>query len=150
MILYHIKYFLHEIVMLWSLLLSEYHSTSDPGIKIPDDDWKTEIIHSICEQYYLRFKTRRGSRKNQRIDYRPASDFSRFWRSHLKPLKKYKVWEAMFPNRYSASSAIALDEAILLLYESNIVDRIYSGDLVTVQKIISDIKEKRAKYLDIL
>jgi hypothetical protein len=68
----------------------------------------------------------------------------------MQPLEKYAVWEALFPNHLSASSAGAIDEALHLLADTKLVDRVYSGDIVTVQKIVENIKKKRAKYLDIL
>ena len=65
-------------------------------------------------------------------------------------LLKNIQWEALFPNQLSASSAGAIDEALHLLADTKLVDRVYSGDIVTVQKIVENIKKKRAKYLDIL
>lgn len=111
-------------------------------------DWRKEIAYSLCELYYTQFKTPQRYSANQRIDLRPGSDFNIFMESHMKPLDNYHIWDALFPNEESASSAGALDEALRLLAESKIVDRIYSGDIITVQKLIATIRKKRAKYLD--
>jgi hypothetical protein len=59
------------------------------------------------------------------------------------------VWEALFPNRVSATSAQAIDEALHLLADTKLVDRVYSGDIVTVTKIVSNIQKKRGKYLEL-
>ena len=71
-------------------------------------------------------------------------------RTHMKPLEQYDVWEALFPNSSSATTAGAIDEALHLLADTKLVDRVYSGDIVTVQKIVENIKKKRAKYLDVM
>ena len=68
--------------------------------------------------------------------------------SHLRPLAKYSVWEALFPNESSAVSAQAIDEALRLLADTKLVDRVFSGDIVTVTKIVGNILKKRAKYLE--
>jgi hypothetical protein len=46
------------------------------------------------------------------------------------------------------SPAYALDEAIRLIADTKLIDRVYAGDLVTVKKIIFAIRRQRAKYLD--
>ncbi len=111
------------------------------------DDWRQEAADSLCELYYETYRTQKG-RGTKRLDLRPGSDFRRFMESHMKPLGKYGVWEALFPNRGSATSAQAIDEALHLLADTKLVDRVYSGDIVTVQKIVSNIQKKRAKYLE--
>jgi hypothetical protein len=78
-----------------------------------------------------------------------GSDFNRFMESHMKPLNKHGIWKALFPNKISATSAGAIDEALHLLADSKLVDRVYSGDIITVNKIVNNIKKKRAKYLDL-
>lgn len=111
-------------------------------------NWREEAAYSICEAYYLQFKTQRLN-NNQRIDFRPGSDFSRFMETYVPALTKHNVWIALFPNKISSSSAYALDEALNLLADSKIIDRIYSGDIVTVQKLVSTIRKKRMKYIDL-
>ena len=66
----------------------------------------------------------------------------------MKPLGEHGVWDALFPNKLSATSAQAIDEALHLLADTKLVDRIYSGDIVTANKLIQNIKKKRAKYLE--
>ena len=66
----------------------------------------------------------------------------------MRPLGKYGVWEALFPNRVSSTSAQAIDEALHLLADTKLVDRVYSGDIVTVTKIVANIQKKRGKYLE--
>lgn len=100
--------------------------------------------------YYSQYRAQRSYSTSQRIDLRPGSDFHVFMRTHMQPLEKYSVWEALFPNQLSANSAGAIDEALHLLADTKLVDRVYSGDIVTVQKIVENIRKKRAKYLDIL
>jgi len=132
----------------WKALLEA--DTAKDDVQIPDDDWRQEAAYSLCELYYAQYRAQRGYGGTQRIDLRPGSDFSRFMESHLKPLEEYKVWEALFPNRESATSAGAIDEALHLLADSKLVDRVYSGDIITVNKIVNNIKKKRAKFLDTL
>lgn len=110
--------------------------------------WRQEAADSLCELYYETYRTQKR-RTNQRIDHRPGSDFQRFMDSHMKPLGKYGVWEALFPNEGSAKSAQAIDEALHLLADTKLVDRVYSGDIVTVTKIVGNIQKKRAKYLEL-
>lgn len=117
---------------------------------IAKDDWRSEIASSLCEIYYSQYRAQRSYSTNQRIDLRPGSDFSVFMQTHMKPLAEHKVWEALFPNKASATNAVAIDEALHLLADTKLVDRIYSGDIVTVQKLVDNIKKKRAKYLDVL
>lgn len=112
-----------------------------------DDAWRYEAAESLCELYYETYRAQKR-RTGQRIDHRPGSDFQRFMDSHLRPLSKYAVWEALFPNRGSATSAQAIDEALHLLADTKLVDRVYSGDIVTVTKIVQNIQKKRAKYLE--
>lgn len=111
-------------------------------------NWRVEISYSLCELYYTQYKTPQRYSTGQRIDLRPGSDFNIYMESHMKPLDKYLIWDALFPNEESSSSAGALDEALRLLADSKIVDRVYSGDIVTVQKLVATIRKKRAKYLD--
>lgn len=134
----------------WSALFAEAELEDDTHdqIKYPEDDWRREAADSLCILYYTQYRTQRGYANSQRVDFRPGSDFSRFMLSHMKPLDKHKVWEAMFPNRISATSAGALDEALHLLADTKLVDRVYSGDNVTADKIVAGISKKRAKYLD--
>ena len=117
---------------------------------IPKEDWRMEIANSLCEIYYSQYRAQRSYSTNQRIDLRPGSDFSVFMNTHMKPLEEHNVWEALFPNKASATNAVAIDEALHLLADTKLVDRIYSGDIVTVQKLVDNIKKKRAKYLDML
>ncbi len=134
----------------WKALINA--STDDNKDKnfIPKDDWRMEAANSLCELYYSQYRAQRSYSTNQRIDLRPGSDFSVFMQSHMTPLEKYQVWEALFPNKASATSAVAIDEALHLLADTKLVDRVYSGDIVTVQKLVDNIKKKRAKYLDML
>lgn len=112
-----------------------------------EDYWRQEAADSLCELYFETYRTQQ-KRTGQRIDHRPGSDFQRFMDSHMRPLLKYRVWEALFPNRTSATSAQALDEALHLLADTKLVDRVFSGDIVTVTKIVGNIQKKRAKYLE--
>jgi len=112
-----------------------------------NDDWRQEAADSLCELYYETYRAQKG--RGKRLDLRPGSDFRRFTDSHLKPLSRHSVWEALFPNRASATSAQALDEALHLLADTKLVDRVYSGDIVTVTKIVTNIQKKRAKYLEL-
>ena len=122
----------------------ERQAITDDGA---DDLWRSEASDSLCELYY---ETYRGQKRagSQRIDHRPGSDFQRFLESHMRPLGDHGVWEALFPNESSATSAQAIDEALHLLADTKLVDRIYSGDIVTANKLIQNIKKKRAKYLE--
>jgi len=133
----------------WQLLIEEEENTKSKGdVALPEDEWRNDAAYSLCELYYTQYRTQRGYGGGQRIDLRPGSDFNRFLESHLKPLAEHSVWEALFPNKESATSAGALDEALHLLADSKLVDRVYSGDIVTVAKIVANIRKKRAKYLD--
>lgn len=134
----------------WRSLIDAEKQRPDPMVKIPEDDWRKEAAYSLCELYYSQYRAQRSYSSYQRIDLRPGSDFHVFMRSHMQPLEKYLVWEALFPNKPSASSAGAIDEALHLLADTKLVDRVYSGDIVTVQKIVENIRKKRAKYMDIL
>lgn len=111
-----------------------------------DDEWRQEAADSVSELYY---ETYRSQKKGARIDLRAGSDFSVFIETHISPLSQYGVWEALFPNRMSATSAQAIDEALHLLADTRLVDRVYSGDIVTVKKIVANIEKKRAKYLEL-
>lgn len=133
----------------WRSLIEEEQKHKN-SINIPEDDWRKEVAYSLCELYYSQYRSQRSYSANQRIDLRPGSDFHVFMGSHMQPLEQYGVWEALFPNRISASSAGAIDEALHLLADTKLVDRVYSGDIITVQKIVENIRKKRAKYLDIL
>ena len=132
----------------WEKLIDEENKQYEEEFDLPDDDWRKEAAHSLCELYYTQYRTQRGYRTGARIDLRPGSDFSRFSNSHMRPLANHGVWEALFPNRMSATSAGAIDEALHLLADTKLVDRVYSGDIITVSKIVSNIEKKRAKYLD--
>ncbi len=134
----------------WASLMKEEKKEKDHKLQLPEDDWRQEVSFSVCELYYTQYRTQRGYGHGSRIDLRPGSDFNHFMESHMKPLAKYKVWEALFPNKKSASSAGAVDEALRLLADTKLVDRVYSGDLVTVEKIVHNISKKRAKFLDML
>ena len=112
-----------------------------------DDDWRQEAADSLCELYYETYRTQKG--RGKRLDLRPGSDYRRFLDSHMKPLARHGVWEALFPNRVSSTSAQAIDEALHLLADTKLVDRVYSGDIVTVNKIVTNIQKKRAKYLEL-
>lgn len=113
------------------------------------DDWRQEAADSLCELYYETYRTQKGRTGGKRLDLRPGSDYRRFLDSHMKPLAKHGVWEALFPNRVSSTSAQAIDEALHLLADTKLVDRVYSGDIVTVTKIVTNIQKKRAKYLEL-
>jgi len=112
-----------------------------------DEDWRQEAADSLCELYYETYRVQKG--RGKRLDLRPGSDYRRFLDSHMKPLGRYGVWEALFPNRIAATSAQAIDEALHLLADTKLVDRVYSGDIVTVTKIVSNIQKKRGKYLEL-
>jgi hypothetical protein len=133
----------------WQLLIEEEENTkSKSDVALPEDEWRNDAAYSLCELYYTQYRTQRGYSGGQRIDLRPGSDFNRFLDSHLKPLAEHGVWDALFPNKESATTAGALDEALHLLADSKLVDRVYSGDIVTVAKIVANIRKKRAKFLD--
>lgn len=135
----------------WRALMEENKKVSDAAaLSIPEDDWRKEVAYSLCELYYTQYRSQRSYSTSQRIDLRPGSDFHIFMRTHMRPLDKYDVWEALFPNSASATTAGAIDEALHLLADTKLVDRVYSGDIVTVQKIVENIKKKRAKYLDVM
>lgn len=134
----------------WRALIDENTKAPDPSLKMPEDDWRKEVAYSLCELYYTQYRSQRSYSASQRIDLRPGSDFHIFMRTHMKPLEQYDVWEALFPNNASATTAGAIDEALHLLADTKLVDRVYSGDIVTVQKIVENIKKKRAKYLDVM
>lgn len=133
----------------WRTLIDEDKKNKN-NFLLPEDDWRKEAAYSLCEIYYTQFRTQRHGSASQRIDLRPGSDFQIFLNTHMKPLEQYHIWEALFPNEASASSAGAIDEALHLLADTKLVDRVFSGDIVTVQKIVENIKKKRAKYLDVL
>lgn len=130
----------------WEALLDD---EDDERRKSGDDnreDWRQEAADSLCELYYETYRTQKRSGK--RIDLRPGSDYHRFVDTHMRPLAAHGVWEALFPNEASARSAQAIDEALHLLADTKLVDRIYSGDIVTATKLVNNIKKKRAKYLE--
>lgn len=133
----------------WKQLLLDDENDRRKANGEGDEAWRHEAAESLCELYYetYRAQKRRGG-TGHRIDHRPGSDFQRFLESHLRPLARYGVWEALFPNRLSAMSAQAIDEALHLLADTKLVDRVYSGDIVTVTKIIGNIQKKRGKYLE--
>lgn len=129
------------MMMDWEQLYQEVKSKKD--FRLPQDDWRREVIESMYELYYSHYRIGRGC---QRIDTRPGSDYDQFIKSHMEPLAKYKVWEALFPTQESAQKAIAIDEALRLIADTKIVDRVYSKDIVTVRKIVLHIRKKREKY----
>lgn len=130
----------------WKRLLEE--DARDRKSGDDEDDWRQEAADSLCELYYETYRVQKG-RSAKRLDLRPGSDYRRFLDSHMKPLSRYGVWEALFPNRVSATSAQAIDEALHLLADTKLVDRVYSGDIVTVTKIVNNIQKKRGKYLEL-
>lgn len=130
----------------WKRLLEE--DARDRKSADEDEDWRQEAADSLCELYYETYRVQKG-RGAKRLDLRPGSDYRRFLDSHMKPLSRYGVWEALFPNRVSATSAQAIDEALHLLADTKLVDRVYSGDIVTVTKIVNNIQKKRGKYLEL-
>lgn len=132
----------------WKVLIKEESKGKNIGVDLPEDDWRQEVAYSLCELYYTQYRTQRGYGSSQRIDLRPGSDFNCFMETHMQPLTEHQVWEALFPNRESATSAGAIDEALHLLADSKLVDRVYSGDIITVNKIVTNIRKKRAKFLD--
>lgn len=130
----------------WKRLLED-DERARAGSGADNDEWRQEAADSLCELYYETYRQQKG--RGKRLDLRPGSDFRRFLDSHLRPLQKHGVWEALFPNLASATSAQALDEALHLLADTKLVDRVYSADIVTVTKIVSNIQKKRAKYLEL-
>jgi hypothetical protein len=130
----------------WKRLLED-DERARAGSDEENEDWRQEAADSLCELYYETYRQQKG--RGKRLDLRPGSDFRRFMDTHLRPLHKHGVWEALFPNRASATSAQALDEALHLLADTKLVDRVYSGDIVTVTKIVNNIQKKRAKYLEL-
>jgi hypothetical protein len=132
----------------WKRLLEQEENDRHTGAPeaAADEDWRLEAADSLAELYYETYRAQR--RRSRIIDLRPGSDFRRFLESHIKPLAKHGVWEALFPNRISATSAQAIDEALHLLADTKLVDRVYSGDIVTVTKIVTNIQKKRGKYLE--
>ncbi len=123
------------------------------GEKAVQDDgedtiWRNEAADSLAELYYETYRIQKRRGGSQRLDLRPGSDFQRYISSHIKPLGKYGLWEALFPCPAAARSAQAIDEALLLLADTKLVDRVYSGDIVTAKKLILNIEKKRAKYLE--
>lgn len=130
----------------WKRLLED-DERARSGSDDESDDWRQEAADSLCELYYETYRAQKG--RGKRLDLRPGSDFRRFMDSHLRPLARHGVWEALFPNRASSTSAQAIDEALHLLADTKLVDRVFSGDIVTVTKIVSNIQKKRAKYLEL-
>ena len=130
----------------WKKLLED-DERARAGSDEEGDDWRQEAADSLCELYYETYRAQKG--RGKRLDLRPGSDFRRFMDSHLRPLSKHGVWEALFPNRSSATSAQAIDEALHLLADTKLVDRVFSGDIVTVTKIVTNIQKKRGKYLEL-
>lgn len=130
----------------WKRLLED-DERARAGSDDESDDWRQEAADSLCELYYETYRAQKG--RGKRLDLRPGSDFRRFMESHLRPLSRHGVWEALFPNRASSTSAQAIDEALHLLADTKLVDRVYSGDIVTVTKIVTNIQKKRAKYLEL-
>lgn len=102
----------------------------------------------VCASFIMNRIGPKNAGGGHRIDLRPGSDYQRFVETYMEPLGDYGVWEVLFPNRISATSAQAIDEALHLLGDSKLVDRIFSDDIITVNKLIQSIKKKRAKYLE--
>jgi hypothetical protein len=133
----------------WNALLDDDDTERSKSKKGGEsEDWRQEAADSLCELYYETYRTQKRRGVSQRIDHRPGSDFQRFVESHMRPLANHGVWEALFPNQISATSAQAIDEALHLLADTKLVDRVYSGDIVTVNKIVGNIQKKRSKYLE--
>ena len=115
-----------------------------------EDYWRVDAIDSICELYYIQHRhKKKGIHIHKKINRRPNSDYNRFIESHITPLEKYHIWEALFPNIKSTLYASALDEALRLIADTKLIDRVYAGDLIIVKKIIFAIRRKRSKYLNI-
>jgi len=132
----------------WIQLFKLTDSITKKQYYINKNNWRKEAIESICELYYTQYRGKKGYNHFKRINQRPGSDYNRFIESHIKPLEKYYIWEALFPNIKSTFYANALDEALHLMADTKLIDRVYAGDLITVKKIVLAIKKKRAKYLD--
>lgn len=130
----------------WDSLLADEQDERKKSGTDGVEDWRQEAADSLCELYYETYRAQKRSGK--RIDLRPGSDYHRFVDTHMRPLADHGVWEALFPNEASARSAQAIDEALHLLADTKLVDRVYSGDIVTANKLINNIKKKRAKYLE--
>jgi hypothetical protein len=114
------------------------------------DYWRIDAIESICELYYIQHRNKKkGTHIYRKINRSPNSDYNRFIESHISPLEKYHIWEALFPNVKSTLYASALDEALHLIADTKLIDRVYAGDLIIVKKIIFAIRRKRSKYLNI-
>ena len=131
----------------WQKLIKTYEELELENAQPLEDEWRQEAAESVSELYYETYRSN-GRGATRRIDHRPGSDFQRFLASHMAPLGKYGVWEALFPNKLSATSAGAIDEALHLLADTKLVDCVYSGDIITVNKIISNVRKKRAKYIE--
>ncbi len=136
----------------WDALLEDdknWRAETD-GIEVEDTEniWRQEAADSLSELYYETYRIKKGRSGTQRLDLRPGSDFRRYIESHIKPLSQHGVWEALFPCQAAARSAQAIDEALHLLADTKLIDRIYSGDIVTAKKLIGAIEKKRAKYLE--
>ncbi len=132
----------------WKRLIQEVEKGGFEACQPSDDDWRTEAAESMCELYYLHYRSGRGLNRNRRVDLRPGSDYDHFVKAYMEPLTKYKVWEALFPSPASTQRAGAIDEALRLLADTKLVDRIYSEDIVTAKKIIINIHKKRERYTD--
>ena len=129
----------------WSELILIENSIRIKTFFLPKNDWREEIASSICELYYIQCVLKRNEKKNEVILINNVK-FNRFLKIYMKPLKKYFLWEALFPTFASTNSANAIDEALILLVESKLIDCVYSGDEIAINKIIFEIKKKRAKY----
>jgi len=111
--------------------------------------WRKEATESICELYYTQYKNKQKNYHfSKYINQKFGADYNKFIESHINPLEKYNIWEALFPNIKSTLYASALDEALHLIADTKLIDRVYAGDLITVKKIIFAIRRKRTKYLD--
>ena len=101
----------------------------------------------MSELYYETYRSN-GRGATRRIDHRPGSDFQRFLASHMAPLGKYGVLGSTFSKQTVSHLSRAIDEALHLLADTKLVDCVYSGDIITVNKIISNVRKKRAKYIE--
>jgi hypothetical protein len=131
----------------WTKMLSIVLLNKDHSVKC--SYWKKEAIESICELYYMKYKntSQKSILLKKNIKYFSA-DYFKFLETHIRPLEKYNIWDALFPNIKSILYANALDEALRLVADTKLIDRIYTGDLSTVKKIVFAIRKKRAKYLN--
>lgn len=131
----------------WELLIKVEKETRNQIFKKRKINWRDEAKYSICELYYTQYKAKKSG-SNERIDFRTGSDFNEFMKTHIEPLNQFEIWPVLFPSLESTQTANAINEALHLLVDSKIIDRVYSGDVITVFKLIPVIRKKRSKYLD--